>query len=132
MSDISDTVPTIAMVATAADSPTRLNGIGFIREKESDRIGDLARELRRCGIRCDEDQDSLTIHPGKVGPAVVQTYRDHRIAMSFAVLGLANSGVTISDPGCVAKTFPQFFDVLDTLRGAGSPPVGVAPGPRGT
>ncbi len=116
LADLSDTAPTLAVVAALAQGPTRIRGIGFIRGKESDRIGDVARELRRCGIGCDEEPDGLVVHPGTITPTEVQTYRDHRIAMSFAVLGLATGDIAIVDPGCVAKTFPGFFDVLDTLR----------------
>jgi 3-phosphoshikimate 1-carboxyvinyltransferase len=116
--DLSDTAPTLAVVATRATSPTRIRGIGFIRRKESDRIGNVARELRRCGIRVDEEEDGLVVHPGHARPARVETYGDHRMAMSFAVLGLVNEGIDILDPDCVRKTFPRFFEVLDSLRPA--------------
>ena len=71
-----------------------------------------ATELRRIGIAVDETWDSLTIHPGSPQPAVIHTYDDHRIAMSFAITGLRAPGVMIANPGCVAKTFPSFFDLL--------------------
>lgn len=118
--DLSDTAPTLAVLATTAISPTRITGIGFIRAKESDRVADMARELRRCGIRCDEEPDGLVIHPGIPRPTVVQTYRDHRVAMSFALLGLVHPGMQIQDPGCVAKTFPTFFSVLASLAAGGN------------
>ena len=114
--DFSDTAPTLAVVAPFADSAVEITGIGFIRRKESDRIGAVVAELRRCGVNAQERPDGLIIQPGPVQPAVVETYQDHRMAMSFAVLGLRAPGISIADPGCVAKTFPTFFDVLALLR----------------
>ncbi len=116
MRDISDTAQTLAIVATFADSPTEITGIGFIRRKETDRIGAVVTELSRRGIRAAETPDGIVIYPGNARPGVVTTYEDHRMAMSFALLGLKHPGIQIRDPECVAKTFPDFFDVLDTLR----------------
>jgi len=116
MADISDTAQTLAAVAVFADSPTKLTGIGFIRAKESDRIGALATELRRAGIEVATDDDGFTVTPGTVRPARFRTYDDHRMAMSLALLGLRASGVEIEDPGCVAKTYPDFFADLATLH----------------
>jgi 3-phosphoshikimate 1-carboxyvinyltransferase len=118
MRHISDTAPTLAAVAVFADGPSRLTGIGFIRRKESDRIGDVARELRRCGITVDEEDDGMVVHPGSPQPARLATYDDHRLAMSFALLGLRAPGIEIADAPVVAKTFPTFWDVLAQL-GAG-------------
>jgi 3-phosphoshikimate 1-carboxyvinyltransferase len=121
--DLSDTAPTLAVVAAFAASPTRLRGIGFIRAKESDRIGDVVHELQRCGIEADEEDDGLVVHPGgRPRPAQVATYDDHRMAMSFALLGLRVPGIEIADPGVVAKTFPGFWDALDGLRGTSAGP----------
>lgn len=122
MSQLSDTVPTLAAVAALADGPTTIRNVGFIRNKETDRIAAPVAELRRCGIDAVETDDGLVIHPGPVSPAVVQTYDDHRMAMAFSLLGLACDGIEIADPGCVAKTFPDFWDLLDRLR-AGAEPV---------
>ncbi len=116
MADISDTAQTLAAVAVFADAPTRIGGIGFIRGKESDRIGDLATELRRAGIAVEVDDDGLTVTPGAVRPTRFRTYDDHRMAMSLALLGLRAPGVEIEDPGCVAKTYPEFFVDLAALR----------------
>jgi 3-phosphoshikimate 1-carboxyvinyltransferase len=116
MADISDTAQTLAAVAVFADAPTRVSGIGFIRAKESDRIGDLATELRRAGIRVQADDDGFTVTPGTVRPTRFATYDDHRMAMSLALLGLRAPGIEIEDPGCVAKTYPDFFADLSTLR----------------
>ncbi len=116
MADISDTVPTLAVTAAFCDSPTRISGVGFIRAKESDRIGDVVRELQRLGVGAVEEDDGMLITPGQMHPARIETYEDHRIAMAFSLAGLRIAGIEIADPGCVAKTFPKFFDVLDSLR----------------
>jgi 3-phosphoshikimate 1-carboxyvinyltransferase len=116
LSQISDTAQTLAVVAAFADSPTRLTGIGFIRHKETDRIGNVVAELRRAGIDADEEPDGFVVHPGAVRPATIETYDDHRMAMSFALLGLRAPGICIADPGCVAKTFPGYWAMLDGLR----------------
>jgi 3-phosphoshikimate 1-carboxyvinyltransferase len=99
-----------------ADSPTTIVGVGFVRGKESDRIGDLISELERCGIEAVEHPDGLTIFPGLPQPARIRTYDDHRMAMAFALIGLCVPGIEIEDPGCVAKTFPGYFDALEQLR----------------
>ena len=115
MADISDTAQTLAAVAVFADSPTRVRGIGFIRGKETDRIGAMVTELRRAGIVAVEDEDGFTVHPGTPRPTVFHTYEDHRMAMSLALLGLRAPGIEILDPGCVAKTYPGFFGDLESL-----------------
>ena len=116
MADLSDTASTLAVVAAFASSPTRVTGIGFIRAKESDRVGGVVRELRRLGVDADEEADGFVVRPGPFRPARVRTYDDHRMAMSFALVGLRVPGVEIEDPACVAKTFPRFFEVLAALR----------------
>ena len=115
LADASDLVPTLSVVASRADSPTRITGVGFIRNKESDRIGAVVTELRRCGVEAKEEPDGLVVAPSSVHGATVETYGDHRIAMAFALLGLVTTGVVIRDPSCVAKTFPQFFETLEML-----------------
>ncbi len=116
MRDVSDTAQTLATVAVFADSPTRITGIGFIRAKETDRIAAMVTELRRAGIDAAEDDDGLTVVPGTPAPTTFATYDDHRTAMSLALLGLRVPGVRIADPGCVAKTYPGFWDDLERLR----------------
>jgi len=117
LAHLSDTAPTLAVVAALADGPTTVRGIGFIRRKESDRIAAVVTELRRCGIGADELPDGFVVRPAPVRPARVRTYDDHRMAMSFALLGLARPGIEIEGPGCVAKTFPTFWEDLEQLRG---------------
>ncbi len=115
MADISDTAQTLAAVAVFADSPTRVRGIGFIRGKETDRVAAVVTELRRAGIDAVEDEDGFTIHPGVPRPTRFATYEDHRMAMSLSLLGLRAPGIEIADPGCVAKTYPDFFTDLARL-----------------
>jgi 3-phosphoshikimate 1-carboxyvinyltransferase len=117
MADISDTAQTLAAVAVFADSPTRVTGIGFIRRKETDRLAAVVTELRRAGIDAVEDEDGFTINPGTPAPTVFETYDDHRMAMSMALLGLRAPGVQISNPRCVAKTYPAYFADLARLAG---------------
>lgn len=116
MNEISDTVQTLAAVALFAASPTTIRGVAHIRHKETDRIGDLARELRRLGASVDELADGLRITPADLRGAEIQTYRDHRMAMSLALVGLRTPGVVILDPVCTEKTYPRFFEVLESLR----------------
>ena len=117
LTHLSDTAPTLAVVAAFADSPTRATGIGFIRRKETDRIAAIVTELRRCGIDAEEEADGFVVRPsGEVRPARIETYDDHRMAMAFALLGLRVDGIEIADPECVAKTFPGYWQALDGLR----------------
>lgn len=120
MRHISDTAQTLAVVAVVAEGPTRVTGIGFIRGKETDRIGAVVTELRRAGVRAEEEPDGFVVHPGPVRPTVVETYDDHRMAMAFALLGLRHEGIRVADPGCVAKTFPGYWGFLERLRGGGA------------
>jgi len=115
MNDISDTVQTLAAVALYAVGPTRVRGVAHNRHKETDRIGDLARELRKLGSDVDEHEDGLTITPGELRGAQIATYDDHRMAMSLALVGLKTPGVVIEDPRCTAKTYPRFFEDLTAL-----------------
>ncbi len=118
MHDISDTVMTLAAAAVAADGATRIRNVANIRIKETDRLAATVAELRRLGQDVTHGDDWLRIEPRAVTPAVVRSYRDHRMAMSFAVLGLVRAGVSIEDPGCVSKTYPRFWDDLARCHGA--------------
>lgn len=117
MNAISDTAQTLAAVAPFAEGPTRIRNVAHMRLKETDRVAALVAELSRLGLRVEEHLDGLTIHPGPMQPAVIKTYDDHRMAMSFAILGLRQPGVTIADPGCTSKTYPEFFADLERLCG---------------
>lgn len=117
MRDISDTAQTLAAVAPFASSPTRIRGIASARVKETDRVHATCIELDRLGVRVEEHEDGMTIYPvEKMRPAVIQTYNDHRMAMSFSLIGLRVDGVIIENPSCVSKTFPNYFEALETLR----------------
>ena len=116
MKNISDTAPTLAVVAPSASTPSSVSGIGFIAYKESDRISAVITELQKLGIEAEDNGDGFTIQPGTVKPGVVHTYDDHRIAMAFTVLGLISNGVTLDGPECVTKTAPDFFEYVDKLR----------------
>jgi 3-phosphoshikimate 1-carboxyvinyltransferase len=116
MNAISDTVQTLAVVALFARGETNIRGVGHIRHKETDRIGALVTELRKLGAHAEESPDGLHIVPGLLHGATIDTYRDHRMAMSMALAGLRIPGVIINDPGCTAKTYPKFFDDLERLR----------------
>lgn len=118
MEDISDTALTLAVTALFADGPTEINNVANMRLKETDRISALCTELQKLGAKVEERPDGLTIHPARqYRAAEIATYDDHRMAMSFAIAGLRISGVTILDPECTAKTFPDFFERLDRLTG---------------
>jgi 3-phosphoshikimate 1-carboxyvinyltransferase len=115
MNAISDTVQTLGAVALYAEGPTTVHGVGHIRHKETDRIGALATELRKLGAKVEEFDDGLRITPGAHRPAAIDTYHDHRMAMSLALVGLRRPGVVINDPGCTGKTYPGFFADLAAL-----------------
>jgi 3-phosphoshikimate 1-carboxyvinyltransferase len=117
MNSISDTAQTLAAVAVFATGPTRIRNIAHVRHKETDRIAAVATELRRLGQTVEEHPDGLTIVPAPVHPSVVQTYDDHRMAMSFALVGLKAPGIRIADPECTVKTYPKFFEDLGRLCG---------------
>jgi 3-phosphoshikimate 1-carboxyvinyltransferase len=117
MADISDTSITLAALAPFARTPTRIRGIASSRLKESDRVTATCTELRRLGVRIEEHHDGMTIYPCEFfQPCKIRTYDDHRLAMAFSLVGLRIPGIEIENPGCVAKTFPNYFDVLDSLR----------------
>ena len=117
MRDIPDTAQTLAAVAPFANSPTRIRGIASARVKETDRVSATCTELKRLGVQVEEHEDGMTIYPCQTfKPANIQTYNDHRMAMAFSLIGLRVPGITIENPGCVSKTFPDYFDVLETLR----------------
>ena len=109
MNDISDLVQTLGAIAPFASSPITIRNVEHIRYKETDRIKAVVTELRRLGVEVEEFADRLKIQPGPITPAAIETYHDHRMAMAFAVTGLKVPGIVIKDPGCTAKTFPDYF-----------------------
>jgi 3-phosphoshikimate 1-carboxyvinyltransferase len=117
MADISDLVPTLAVVAACATTASRIRGVGFIRAKESDRLGDLVHELRTLGVDLDETEDGLDIRPSAVllHGGHVATHHDHRLAMAFGVLGSRVPGVHVADPNVVSKSWPGFWSMLDSV-----------------
>jgi 3-phosphoshikimate 1-carboxyvinyltransferase len=117
MGDIPDTAQTLAAIAPFASSPTRICGIASARLKETDRVHATCTELARLGVRVEEYEDGMMIYPcDDIQSAMIQTYNDHRMAMAFSLIGLRTAGVTIENPSSVSKTFPHFFEVLETLR----------------
>ena len=122
MNAISDTAQTLAAIAPFAEGPTTIRGIGHARLKETDRVEALATELRKMGQEVEERPDGLTITPRPVVAADIATYDDHRMAMSFAIAALRAPELRILDPGCTAKTFPDFFDRLGVVTGAAMTP----------
>lgn len=105
-----DMAQTLAVTALFAEGPTTIRNVANLRVKETDRISATATELRKLGATVDEGEDSLRITPGPLHGAAIDTYDDHRMAMSFALAGLRIPGITINDAECVSKTFPDFFD----------------------
>ncbi|HLJ94285.1 MAG TPA: 3-phosphoshikimate 1-carboxyvinyltransferase [Gemmataceae bacterium] len=116
MNPISDCVMTLAAVACFAKGPTTIRNVAHIRHKETDRLQALATEIRKVGPRVEEFADGLTIIPCALHGATIDTYNDHRMAMSMALVGLTIPGVVIRNPACVAKTYPRFFEDLEQLR----------------
>ncbi len=115
MSQISDCVPTLAIVALFADSPTTISGVGFIRAKESDRIGDLASELRKIGAQIYEHTDGLTVTPAVLHGASLATHDDHRLAMAFAVAKLQVKSIEVQNPEVVSKSWPSYFEDFESF-----------------
>jgi 3-phosphoshikimate 1-carboxyvinyltransferase len=116
MVGLSDLVPTLAAAAVFAESPTRIRGVGFIRAKESDRLGDLCAELRRLGAEATATDDGLMIRPAVLHGSRLDTHHDHRLAMAFGLIGLRVPGVEIDDRDVVSKSWPGFWDMLGGLR----------------
>lgn len=135
LADMSDTAPTFAALAACAAGTSSVRGIGFIKEgKESNRVLNPVTELTRLGVSASVHDDGFTVTGGPRRHAVVDTYDDHRMAMSLALLGLVAEPVTIDDPACSAKTFPGYWDMLEDLRASArtSPLVLAIDGPAGS
>jgi 3-phosphoshikimate 1-carboxyvinyltransferase len=115
LNDLPDAALALAVTALFAEGPTRIRNVPNLRIKETDRLAALECELRKLGASARTTEDSLTIEPGPLRGAEIATYDDHRMAMAFALAGLRIPGVVIRDPGCVAKTWPEYFAVLERL-----------------
>jgi 3-phosphoshikimate 1-carboxyvinyltransferase len=110
---IPDAAMTLAVAALFADGTTTLRNIASWRIKETDRIAAMATELRKMGATVDEDADTIRITPPvQIKYAAIDTYDDHRMAMCFSLAAFGGAGVRINDPGCVVKTFPDYFSVF--------------------
>jgi 3-phosphoshikimate 1-carboxyvinyltransferase len=111
-----DLVPTLAAIAPLADSPVEIVNVANLRVKESDRLATVSLEMRKLGARVEEREDSLRIEPGWTSdPATIETHNDHRIAMAFAIAGLARGNVTIANEQVVSKSYPRFWKTLDEV-----------------
>jgi 3-phosphoshikimate 1-carboxyvinyltransferase len=116
LNHIPDAAMVLAVAALFAEGPSTLRNIGSWRVKETDRIAAMATELRKLGAVATEGSDWLRIEPpAQLREAAIDTYEDHRIAMSFSLAALGGVTVRINDPGCVAKTFPDYFRVFDSI-----------------
>src|SRR3989344_3409890 len=115
MNEMPDIVPTLAVTSLFADSATTIRNVPNLRLKETDRLRALAFELRKIGANVEEMQDGLNIKRRRLQKAIIETYNDHRMAMSFAVAGLVINGVRIKNPGCVAKSFPDFWKKFNEM-----------------
>jgi 3-phosphoshikimate 1-carboxyvinyltransferase len=125
MNTMPDAVPALVAVALFAGSPTHITNIAHLRYKESDRMGTVQRELARTGADIRVGEDFLEIHPAPLHGAELDPHDDHRLAMSFALLGLRVPGIAVRNPSCVRKSFPQYWEMLSSLtsvsmRGEGS------------
>lgn len=112
MKELSDQALTLAVVSVFADEPITITEVAHIRHHESDRIQAICESLMRLGVKVEEYEDELTVYPGKPKPTVLDSYDDHRVAMSLSLIGARVSGIRIKDPGCVSKTCPTYFELL--------------------
>lgn len=113
--DLADSIMTAIVLAPFAPATTRFTDLGRLRVQECERVAALRSELTKCGARVEEEGDTLTVHPGPLHGAEIETYNDHRVAMCFGMLGLRVPGMRLVNPACVRKTFPNFFAKLAAL-----------------
>jgi 3-phosphoshikimate 1-carboxyvinyltransferase len=112
-----DVVPTLCALAPFASGPITVRNVAVLRIHETDRIAALKTELSKLGVRVETWNDGLTVYPADhIQPSTLDTYDDHRMAMSLSLIGLKTPGIVINDPACVNKTFPTYFNVLESLR----------------
>ncbi|PIE75134.1 MAG: 3-phosphoshikimate 1-carboxyvinyltransferase [Deltaproteobacteria bacterium] len=116
MKNMPDTAPVLAVVASFAQGKTRIRNVSHLRAKECDRIGCVVKELKKLGIEAFEKEDGMVIKGGLHKHAFINTYDDHRMAMSFAVAGIGSeNGVVIENENCVSKSFPDFWEVFEGM-----------------
>ncbi len=115
MREMSDQALTLAVLAVFADGPITIKDVEHIRYHESDRISVMSESLSKSGIKVEEFKDGLKVYPGVPEPTLLDTHDDHRVAMSLSLLGSKIEGVQLNDPGCVSKTCPQYFEMLESL-----------------
>ena len=115
MNTLPDSAQTLAVVASFAKGVTKITGIANLKVKETDRIAAMQTELAKCGIKVEAGDDFMIIHGGKPSGATIATYDDHRMAMSFAVMGAKIPGVIIENPSCVSKSFPEFWELFESF-----------------
>jgi 3-phosphoshikimate 1-carboxyvinyltransferase len=115
LKEMSDQTLTLAAIAPFADGPMAIHDVAHIRHHESDRIAVICESLRKMGIEVEEREDGLTVYPGQPRPVELNSYDDHRVAMSLSLIGARVSGMRILDPGCVSKTCPSFYTELRRL-----------------
>jgi len=107
----------LGVIAPFASTPTRIRGISSSRVKETDRVSAICNQLSRLGVHVEEHEDGMTIYPcDKIQPTTIKTYNDHRMAMAFSLIGLRVPRISIENPSCVAKTFPSYFNELESLQ----------------
>jgi 3-phosphoshikimate 1-carboxyvinyltransferase len=119
MADISDLVPTVAVLGLFASTPTRIRNVGFIRAKESDRIGDLVAGIEQLGGHASETEDGLIVLPAGDLPSVpvlLSSHHDHRLAMAWSLVALRRNGVSIDDPSVVSKSWPEWWQVRELIQ----------------
>jgi 3-phosphoshikimate 1-carboxyvinyltransferase len=117
MNAMPDAVPTLVAASLFASGETRILNVGHLRYKESNRIETLANELGKLGARVSVVDDGLVIHPVPLHGAAVSPHDDHRLAMSFALIGMRVPGVVVEQPECVSKSFPRFWEEFGRLIG---------------
>lgn len=115
MNHFSDQALTLAALAVFADSPVKITNIEHIRLQECDRIQAISENMKRLGIRCNEERGEITIYPGEMKAAEIETYEDHRVAMAFTLVGLRQEGITILNPMCCRKTFENYYEIIESL-----------------
>lgn len=116
LKDCPDIAPTLAVVSAFAKGKTEIKGIQNLKFKEANRRKALVNEMRKIGVKVETQKNKMIIKPNILKPAIIETYNDHRMAMSFAIAGLKIPGIKIKNPLCVNKSFPDFFKTLEMLR----------------